>query len=141
MTPIQIALTLFVVLETLNVVILYFFPKTTKGNGLGVFKAVDNLDQASGLLVSYLTNWVAGTKVIFIGLILVVLVFASNQVQLYTSVFLIPAIATFYWRLYPLAKEMDDKDLLQPKGYSKTLGLMIGVILIVLAGAIGLTVL
>ncbi|MBU8913475.1 MAG: hypothetical protein KOO61_05580 [Spirochaetales bacterium] len=38
---------------------------------------------------------------------------------------LILSVLTFYWRLYPAIRKMDEDGLITPKGYSKTLAIMI----------------
>lgn len=133
MNFITIALLAFVVLEFLNVIILYFAPESDKGNGLGVFKAFEKSKEIPEVhrLVKYLVNWVAGTKLIFIALLLVI-VFRADDTTQYISVFaLVLSILSFFWRLFPLIKTMDKDKQIQPAGYSKTLGWMIvGMVLV-----------
>ena len=40
---------------------------------------------------------------------------------------LIASIATFYWKLYPIIKKMDNSGQITPEGYSKTLAMMISI--------------
>ena len=65
----------FLLLELSNVLILYFFPDSKLANGMGTFKAWDKskVDTQVHDLVLYLVNWVAGTKLIFIGLLALIL--------------------------------------------------------------------
>jgi hypothetical protein len=137
MTILTIAIIAFLVLETLNVLMLYFTPGTRRGNGLGVFNAYEKskADAEVHALVKYLINWVAGTKLIFIALLIVILITGNNTTKLFSVAALILTICTFFWRLYPAIKTMDSKDQISPKGYSKTLGWMILVFLIVFAVA------
>jgi len=81
MDILSIAIVLFLILETLNVLMLYFTPGTRRGNGLGVFNAYEKsrADEEVHALVKYLINWVAGTKIIFIAILLVILVSGSND--------------------------------------------------------------
>jgi hypothetical protein len=67
MDAISIVLTLFIVIECLNAILLYKVPGSTKGNAVGVFKAYAKAksDPELSALVDYLVNWVAGTKLIF----------------------------------------------------------------------------
>jgi hypothetical protein len=118
---------LFAFLEILNLLMLYFIPGTKLGNGIGVFNAYEKSkkDPEVFALVSYLINWVAGTKLIFIALLIVILITADNSTKIYTVLALILSILTFFWRLYPLICKMDKNDQLSPKGYSRTLGIMI----------------
>lgn len=123
----------FLVLEILNVIILYFAPRNQRGNGLGVFRAYDKAkeDPEVFALVQYLTNWVAGSKIIFIALLVVIVLCGDRQTILYSVVALIISIATFFWRLYPAMRRLDAEQQLNPPGYSKTLGIMIACFLVV----------
>lgn len=116
-------------LETSNVLMLYFVPGTKKGNGVGVFNAYEKTknDPELNAFVTYLINWVAGTKLIFIALLLVILFIGDASIKIYSIAALIVSIASFYWRLYPAIKKMDEQGQLTPQGYSRTLGIMIGV--------------
>jgi hypothetical protein len=127
MTILSIAIALFAVLETLNVLMLYFTPGTRKGNGVGVFNAYgkSKADPEIHALITYLINWVAGTKLIFIILLVIILITGNITTKLFSIIGLILSILTFYWRLYPAIKSMDRKGYITPKGYSKTLGVMI----------------
>ncbi len=127
MDILSIVILSFLILETLNVSMLYFTPGTRRGNGLGVFNAYEKskVDPEVHALVKYLVNWVAGTKLIFIALLVVILITGSNTTKLVSVLALIVSIFTFFWRLYPAIRNMDKADQITPKGYSKTLGLMI----------------
>lgn len=132
MTVLSITITVFIVLETLNIILLYFAPGSKKGNGVGVFTAYEKSKAYPEIhaFIKYLINWVAGTKLIFIALLLVVLITGSGTTKLLAVAALIPSIATFYWRLYPAIRRMDKQDSISPKGYSKTLLAMITVFLL-----------
>ena len=123
----SIAVILFAVLEILNVIMLYFTPGTRRGNGVGVFNAFEKskADPEVHALVKYLINWVAGTKLIFITLLIVILFTGSAATKIFSVGALILSILTFFYRLYPAIRQMDKADQITPKGYSKTLGLMI----------------
>ena len=41
MDGLTIAMIFFIILESLNVIILYKFPSSTKGNGVGIFDAYE----------------------------------------------------------------------------------------------------
>jgi len=129
---------LFILLELSNVLMLYFTPGTKRGNGMGVFKAWEKSKQDSEIheLVRYLVYWVAGTKLIFITLIIVILIFGDWLTQLFATIALVLSIVSFYWKLYPIIKRMDNNDQIDPKGYSKTLGIMIGTFVLVFLAAI-----
>jgi hypothetical protein len=138
MNILSIVIILFLVLETLNVMLLYFTPGSTRGNGMGAFKAFEKskADPEVHSMVSYLVNWVAGTKLIFIALLIVVLITGNETTQIFSVIALILSIALFYWRLFPIIKKMDTKNQITPKGYSKTLGIMIGGFIFVFVAAL-----
>lgn len=127
MDILSIAIIVFLVLETSNVIMLYFTPGTRMGNGLGVFDAYEKSkkDPEVYALVKYLINWVAGTKIIFIALLIVILITGDSTTKLYSLIALILTILTYFWRLHPAIKAMDKQGQITPKGYSKTLGIMI----------------
>ncbi|MDH3944545.1 MAG: hypothetical protein OEV06_10675, partial [Anaerolineae bacterium] len=133
MNPLTIIMIVFIVLEMTNVLALYFFPGTKYANAAGVFNAWEKskADPEIHAFVKYLVNWVAGTKLIFIFLMIVILVAAGDRLLVYAGVALVTAIASFYWRLFPLIRKMDESGQIQPNKYSVTLGCMIGFIIMV----------
>lgn len=129
----------FLVLEASNVVALYFFPDSKMANSIGVFKAWEKSkgDPEIHNFVKYLVNWVAGTKLIFILLLVVILITADELTLLLTGAALLISIAVFFWRLFPLVRKMDRDDQINPKNYSFVLGWMIlAMILVISAGMI-----
>lgn len=133
MNILSVAIGIFLVLEILNVILLYFFPSSNKGNAMGAFKAFEKSKEIPEVhaLVKYLINWVAGTKLIFITLLILIICFGDDTLQFYSIIGLIFSIASFYWRLFPLIKAMDNEGQISPRGYSKTLGRMIGAFIFV----------
>lgn len=133
MSILSIAIVIFVVLETVNVVTLYFWPGSRLANGVGVFNAWEKSKSDPELhqFVRYLVFWVAGTKLIFIALLLVILLTTDESTKLWTVMALIASILSFFWRLFPIIKALDTAGQITPAGYSKALGYMI-------AGFIGL---
>lgn len=127
MNILDIAIIVFVIMETANVCILYFAPDSRLGNGVAVFDEWGNSkkDEGTHLFAQYMTNWVAGTKLIFIVLLLVILFTGSETSKMFGVGVMILSIATYYWRLNPIIKKLDAKNKITPKGYSKTLELMI----------------
>lgn len=123
----SIAIGLFLVLECMNVLMLYFAPGSKMGNGIGVFNAWEASKENPSVhaLVKYLVYWVAGTKLIFIGLLIVIIATGSQLTQTLSVAVLILSILSFYWRLYPLMRGLDKEGEISPPGYSKTLGIMI----------------
>ena len=118
----------FLVLEGTNVFALYFFPETRNVNAVGIFNAWEKSKSDPDIhnFVKYLVNWIAGTKLIFIVLLIVILLVADERTLVFSGVALIFSIASFFWRLFPLIRRMDQSGEITPAGYSKTLGWMIG---------------
>lgn len=127
MNILDIAITLFIILESANVYILYFAPSSKYGNGVAVFNEWEKSKQDvnTHLFSKYMINWVAGTKLIFIVLLLVILLTGGETTKLYAVFAMILSIATYFWKLHPIIKELDDNGEITPKGYSKVLGYMI----------------
>ena len=118
----------FLVLESMNILALYFFPGTKYANSIGIFKAWEKskADQEIHDFVNYLVNWVAGSKLIFILLIVVILIFADDRTLIFSGVSLVISISSFFWRLWPLIRRMDREGQIEPKNYSISLGWMVG---------------
>jgi hypothetical protein len=141
MNVIRIVIVGFIVLEATNVVALYFFPGTKYANSVGVFKAWERSksDPEVHDFAKYLVNWVAGTKLIFLMLLIVILVIADDRGLFYTGLAMIISVSLFFWRLFPLVRKMDRADQVDPKNYSATLGLMISALVLVFVVALLLT--
>lgn len=133
----------FLVLETANILALYFFPDTKYANAIGVFKAWEKSKNNPEVhdLVKYLVNWVAGTKLIFVLLLIVILIWADDRTLIFAGVSLVISIATFFWRLFPLVRKMDRGGQIEPKNYSLTLGWMIGGFILLFSASILYTLL
>jgi hypothetical protein len=129
-----IILAVFLAMEFLNILALYFKPGSKKSNAVGVFKAWEKSKNDPEIhdFVRYLVFWVAGTKVIFILLIIVIIIFGDPLTQSFSIIALIISIATFYWKLFPLIRKMDKGGQIEPKGYSIILGVMILTMMIAL---------
>ena len=127
MSLIQIVITGFILLEASNVAALYFFPDSKLANSVGVFKAWERSKADPELhdLVRYLVNWVSGAKLIFISLLVVILMTVEDETISLVGVALNVSISSFFWRLFPLIKRMDHEGQIEPKGYSKVLGVLI----------------
>jgi cytochrome b561 len=137
MLLLRIAIGVFVVLEIGNVVILYVMPDSRLANAMGYFKAWEKSkgDPEVHEMAKYLVNWVAGTKLIFILLLIIFLVRGDDQTLPIVGVAMVISIATFFWRLFPTIKDLDSKDQIEPKGYSKTLFWMIVGMIVLFAAA------
>lgn len=129
---------LFLILEMTNVVTLYFFPGSRYANGVGVFRAWEKsqLDPEVHDFVKYLVNWVAGTKLIFIMLLIVILYVGGEQLLQLTAVVMALSILSFFWRLFPLVRRMDRAGQITPPGYSRALGGMIAAMIAVFGVAL-----
>jgi len=138
MTIIQIVVSGFILLELSNVAALYFAPGSKYANAVGVFSAWEKSKQYPEIhdLVKYLVYWVAGTKLIFLLLLTVIIIFADAETQRISVMALIVAILSFYWRLFPLIRKMDQSGQIEPKNYSIVLGGMIFVFVTVLLIAV-----
>jgi hypothetical protein len=138
MDALSIVLCLFIVLELLNVILLYKVPGSTKGNAMGVFKAYakSKADPEVSALVDYLVNWVAGTKLIFIVLLIGIIITGSPATKVFSVIALIFSIATFFSRLFPIIKRMEKSGGLTIGGYSRTLAIMIAAFIAVFAAAL-----
>jgi hypothetical protein len=135
------AMVLFAALELMNVAALYFRPGSRKANGVGVFAAWERskADPEVHSFVRYLVFWVAGTKLIFLALLAVIIVMGSDEAKTAASAVLAVSIAVFFWRMFPLARRIDAAGQMLPTGYSRVLGVMIGVLVAVFAIGAALT--
>lgn len=125
----QIIILIFILLESANVITLYFFPESTYANGIGVFHAWKKAqaDPELGRFARYMVNWVAGTKLIFLLLLVVILWTADAQTLQWVSAVMALAIASFFWRLFPLIRQMSRHKEITPANYDQMLGVMIAV--------------
>ena len=128
----------FLILESANVITLYFFPGSKYANGVGVFKAWEKSKSDPEIhdFIKYLVNWVAGTKLIFILLLIVILYTTDDQNLVFTGIAMIISIASFFWRLFPLIRKMDKDNQIDPQNYSAVLGWMILAFIIIFLIAI-----
>ncbi len=132
MIYLDIAIVIFIVMELANVVILYFVPDSRLGNGVAVFNPWFSLkkNESTELFAKYMANWVAGSKLVFISLLIVIFITGDEATKLHSVLIMIFSISTYYIKLNPIIKKLDEKDELTPKGYSKVLPLLIGGILL-----------
>ena len=127
MIVLSVVLIAFLALELTNVLMLYLSPGSRRGNGMGVFNAYEKSksDPEIHALVTYLINWVAGTKLIFIVLLIGIVITGNLATKFFSVIALIFSILTFFSRLYPTIKNMDESGQITPRGYSRTLEIMI----------------
>jgi len=140
MDALSIVLSLFILLELANVILLYKAPGSVRGNAMGVFKAYAKAkaDPEVNELVDYLVNWVAGTKLIFIVLLIGIIITGSPTTKVFSVIALIFSIATFFSRLFPIIRKMELEGELTVNGYSRTLAIMIGSFIAVFAAAVAI---
>ncbi len=134
----SICILIFVVLETANVVILYFKTDSRIGNGVAVFDdwELSKKDENMHLFIKYLVYWVAGTKLIFICLLLVIAMYGDDLVQKFGVGAMVLSISSYYWKLAPIMKQLDLNQKITPQGYSKYLNMMIAGFLLMFGGAL-----
>lgn len=138
MDILSISIIIFCIMELGNVLILYFMPDSKLGNGVAVFNSWNDAknDKALDLFSHYMAYWVAGVKLIFIFLLIVVLFTGTEATKIWAVIAMILSIATYFWKLHPIIKKLDSMGKITPKGYSKTLGLMITGFLIMFSVAL-----
>lgn len=138
MDILSIAIIIFCIMEAGNVAILYFAPDSKLGNGVAVFDSWRDAKKSESmdLFAHYMAYWVAGVKLIFIFLLMVVLFTGTETTKVYAVVAMILSIATYFWKLHPIIKALDKMGKITPKGYSKVLGMMISGFLIMFSAAL-----
>lgn len=138
MSLLSVVTIIFLVLEFSNVVTLYFVPGFKYSNAMGVFNAWEKSknDPEIHRLVKYLVYWVAGTKLIFIALLIVILLTGDVTTQWFASLAMVLSIASFFWKLFPLIRTMDKDDQISPKNFSIILGIMISVFMLMFVVAL-----
>ena len=127
MKTLQVTLLVFALIETLNMLELYFLQNNCKFNGACIFSGWEKskADPEVHALMRYLINWLAGVKMIVIALVLVLVFTAPESTLLAATVALIITIASFYWRLYPALRKADKAGQLNPHRHSKRLSFML----------------
>jgi hypothetical protein len=132
MTIAEIIIVVFIFLELSNVVMLYFAPGSKKANAIGVFDSWEKSKQYPEIheFIKYLVNWIAGSKLIFIFLLVGILIIGEREIQQVSLVALAITTLSFYWRLFPLIRKMDKRGEISPKNYSVILGIMIFIFII-----------
>ncbi len=127
MNILDIAIIIFILLESMNIIILYFYPEFKFGNGVSAFKEwqIGKEDENRHLAFKYMKNWVAGSKIVFVALLIVILILGTNEIKIFSLIAMIISVSTYYIKLHPIIKKLDSNEMINPKGYSKTLGKMI----------------
>ncbi len=136
MDYIAIAFAGFIILELSNVLVMYFFNETTIANGVGVFKNfIEQEDQGTKDLIRYLIYWVAGTKLIFMSLLLVIIIFGDQTMKQAAVLVLSASVGIFYLKMYPLVKKIELDGGITTKNYSRNLAIIIFIFILVFIGS------
>jgi len=124
----NLAIILFICLETMNVLIMYFKPDFRYGNSMATFQgwADSKRSEQDYLFTKYLVNWVANCKVIFILLLTIILLFGDETIKFIGVMVTTGSIGLYFITLHPIIRKLDSMGTIHPQGYSRTLGLMIG---------------
>ena len=124
---VQIVIVAFILLELANVLALYFAPGSRYANAVGVFTAWEKSKSYPEIheFVKYLVNWVAGTKLIFLSLLAIIVLYADAELQRLSLWVLALTTASFYWRLFPLIRNIGRNGQIEPPNYATVLGVMI----------------
>jgi hypothetical protein len=128
----KIVILAFIILEFSNVLALYFAPGSKYANAVGIFSAWEKSKDDPDIhdFVRYLVFWVAGAKLIFLFLLGVIVLFGSSDLQRISLVALALATFSFYWRLFPLIRKLDQNGQIKPNNYSIVLGGMIAIFIL-----------
>ncbi len=138
MTALQVTLLVFALTESLSILELYFMQDRCMFNGVAMFSGWEiskEVPEVHGM-VCYLVNWVAGMKLIVVGLLVVLALTAPTQTLLLVGLALFLAVASFFWRMFPLANKFDQFGFIRPKGRARTMGLMVAGLEMLLLGAV-----
>jgi hypothetical protein len=127
MNAIQVSFLVVLAIEVLSVLELYFMQDKAVFNGVSIFSGWDISKEVPEVheLIRYLIHWVAGVKLIVIGLLLVLALTAPTQTLIYAGVMLILAISSFFWRMFPTIRKHDRAGLIEPRGRSQMVGMMV----------------
>lgn len=134
----NIAISVFVLLELSNVVILYMKPEFRYGNSMASFAGWRKAQSAEEcyLFTRYLVNWVANCKLIFIFLLLVLLFVGDETAKVYGVLATIASIGMYFVTLHPLLTKLDGMGEIHPRGYAKRLGVTIAGMMAMLTTAL-----
>lgn len=124
----------FLLLEISNVFVLFFKPDSRQVHGMGMFPAWEKSKSDPDIynLMHYLTIWVAGSKLILIALLVVILIWGSQQLATIAGFALVLSMLPFYWGLSPAMKRIDERDQVDPRGFSTRLGFTITMLILAL---------
>lgn len=123
MDILSITIIIFCIIEFSNVIILYFFPDYKIANSVAIFDTWDKMKEQEDtkLFGYYMVYWVAGVKLIFIFLLLVIAFFATKLIKIFAIISMILSISTYFFKLHYIIKKLDKMGKITPKNYSKKL--------------------
>jgi hypothetical protein len=124
----------FLLLEISNVIVLFFIPDSKQVHGMGMFPAWEKSKCHPDVhnMMRYLTIWVAGSKLILVALLIVMLIWGNQQLIILAGFALVTSMLPFYFGLFPAMKKIDENDQVVPKGFSMRLGFTITVLILAL---------
>jgi hypothetical protein len=133
-----LAIWIFVVLESLNVIIMYGKPEFKYGNSMAVFQGWADLktQEPDHLFAKYLVYWVANCKVIFILLLATIALIGDNSIKVIGVVVTMCSIGLYFVTLHPIITQLDRIGKINPPGYSQTLGVIVGSFMVMFTGAL-----
>jgi fatty acid desaturase len=124
----------FLLLEISNAFVLFFTPDSKQVHGMGMFPAWEKSKSDPDIhkLMRYLTIWVAGSKLILVALLIVLLVWGNQQLIIIAGFAMVISMLPFYFGLFPAMKKIDENNQVDPKGFSMRLGFTITVLILAL---------
>ena len=134
MTFLIIVIIGFLLLEISNVIVLFFIPDSKQVHGMGMFPAWEKSksDPDVHSLMRYLAIWVAGSKLIIVALLIVLLIWGNKQLITLGGFALVISMSPFYFGLFPAMQKIDKNNQVDPKGFSVRLGFTITVLVLAL---------
>lgn len=138
MVVLRIAIIAFIIMELSNVIIMYFKPEFKYGNSMNTFNEWEKSkeDELRHLFAKYMVGWVANCKLIFIAMLIIAVIFGSEKVLVFSVIATILSIGIYFITLYPIIKKLDMMGEITPKGYSRTLTIMIASFMIMFTVAL-----
>jgi len=134
MTFLTIVIIAFLLLEISNVFVLFFTPDSRQVHGMGMFPVWERSKKDPNVynLMRYLGLWVAGSKLILIVLLIVILVLGNPLMKVVTGYATALSMLPFYGGLFPAMKKIDENDQVEPKGFAMRLGFTITMLILAL---------
>lgn len=132
MDILSITIIIFCIMEFSNVVVLYFFTDYKIANSVAFFDTWDKIkkEEDTKLFGYYMVYWVAGVKLIFIFLLLIIAFLGSELLKIFAIISMILSISTYFFKLHHIIKKLDEMNKITPKNYSKILDNMIIIFLL-----------